>query len=291
MHRLIVAAIMLAASVGSWAQGYDPKLAYVASARNMQSIVLANQDGTKAVTVYSSKGALSGLDLAPGGGRLAFSELGTLKVLAYTASSSGIVVSGVTALVPSGAGEPDFSPDSSKVLYVGNLTATPDVREVPAGGGTPTVLMPAMAGVTEVAWFRSGDQFVYLRQYESDLRYEVHLVDLDPNSRAVTSDVLLLTTDSSYGFRGISHLDVARTRNSILVTLNYPTSIRVVEYNLDTASFTDHVPGMRGHFSGDDSKIVYLDVDRSYVNSFDIGSGTTARLTKKGSFLWVDARP
>ncbi len=290
MRRLVVAALMLAASIASWAQTYDPRVAYVTSARNLQSIVLANQDGARAVTVYSSKKALSGVDFAPGGGSITFSESGTLKVLAYTVSSSGIVVNGVTTLALS-AGEPDFSPEGTKILYVGNMMATPDVREIPANGGTPRILMPNMSGLLEVAWFRSADRFVYLRQYESDLRYEVHLVALDPTSRDVASDELLLTTDSAVDFRGISDLDVARTKNSILLTLHYPTAMRVVEYNLEHASFTDHVSGARAHFSSDDSKIVYLDLDRSYVYSFDVVSGTTARLTKKGSFVWADARP
>jgi hypothetical protein len=135
------------------------------------------------------------------------------------------------------------------------------------------------------------NRFVYLRQYESDLRHEVRLVTLDPDSRNVVRDDLLLTTDSPFGFREISELDVARTRNSILVTLHYPTTMRVVEYDLDTGEFADHVPGMRGHFSSDDSKIVYVDLDRDYVHSFDIASRTTVRLTKRGDFRWTDARP
>jgi hypothetical protein len=150
--------------------------------------------------------------------------------------------------------------------------------------------MSNMSGLQRVAWFRSNDRFVYVRQFASDLRTEVHLVTLNSDG-TIASDVLLLTTDSAYGFRDISDLDVARTRDSLLITLNYPTAIRLVEYDLVTNQFTDYVAGMRGHFSSDDSKIVYLDSTRTYVNSLAVASGTTTRLTKKGSFAWTDARP
>jgi Tol biopolymer transport system component len=73
--------------------------------------------------------------------------------------------------------------------------------------------------------------------------------------------------------------------------LNYPTSIRIVEYNTGSGIFTDYGPGMRGHFSSDDSRIVHLDSGRTYVYSLDVGSRNATRLTKKGSFNWTDARP
>ena len=54
------------------------------------------------------------------------------------------------------------------------------------------------------------------------------MVQLDPWGD-VWSDGLLISTDGA-AFGEISDLDVARTRDSILVTLHYPTEMRIVEY-------------------------------------------------------------
>jgi hypothetical protein len=290
MRRLLIAAAILVATVSSWAQAYDPKIAYVQSSRNLASIVLANQDGGKAATVYSSRRPISGVDFAPGGGRIAFSEFGTLKVLAYTASSSGIVVGSVTTLASS-AGDPDFSPDGSQIIYVfsGDATTTSQVRVISASGEPYTVLMPNMSGLRKVVWAKSGTSFFYVRQYESDLRIEIRRADLVGGS--VVSDTLLLTSLSG-AFGEIDEIDVARTKDSLLLTLNHPTDIRATEYNLSTGLLTEHVSGaLRARFSSDDSKVLFIDLQRQFVNSFDLVSRTTTRLTKRGDFGWVDTRP
>jgi len=235
---------------------------------------------------------VSGVDFAPSGGRIAFSELGTLKVLAYTASSSGIAVASVTTLPASGTGDPDFSPDGSKIIYVfgGDATTTSQVRVVSASGGPYTVLMPNMSGLRKVVWARSGTSFFYVRQYESDLRIEVRRVDL-VGCCLVGLDTLLLTTVGA-AFGEIDEIDVARTKDSLLLTLNYPTDIRVAEYDLVTGSLTERMSGgMQARFSSDDSKILFIDLARQFVNSFDLVSRVTTRLTKRGDFRGVDTRP
>jgi hypothetical protein len=300
MHRLIASALMLLASLACVAQTTDPRtVAYVQSARNSANIILAKQDGSKAVTVYSKRGVAGGIDFAPGGGRIAFNDLGALKVLTYNETSSTATATGVTTLVPSGAGFPDYSPDgTNKILYRYGDNSTPtQVREISASGGTPSVLMINMDGLYEVAWFRSSNALVYASYYfasQTDYWQEVHLVTLDPDSRQVLTDQMLLTTyGAPYG--DISELEVAHTRNSILVTLGYRSGadrsgIWIAEYHLGSG-LTHQVSGKRGHFSADDSKIVYLDSNGEFVQSLDIAAGTTTKLTKRGSFLWVDTRP
>jgi Tol biopolymer transport system component len=139
VNRLIAAVLCLVACVASSAQAqtYDPRIAYVQNAGNQNSIVLANQDGSRSITVFSSRKAVGGVDFAPGGGRVAFNELDVLKVLTYTVSNSGIAVTGITTIEAS-TGFADFSPDGTKLIYVGNTSTTPDVRVVPWIGGAST---------------------------------------------------------------------------------------------------------------------------------------------------------
>jgi Tol biopolymer transport system component len=290
MRRWIVAVFVMAASVGSWAQGYDPRVAYSTLAGNATSIVLANQDGSKAVKVYSSKTALSGLDFAPGGGRIAFSEFGVLKVLAYSASLAGIAVGGVTTLDPtSGSEAPDFSHDGDNILYIGNTPATREVRMVAAGGGSPRTLMPNMSGVRQVRWV-GADRFAYLQQPPPGLRTEVRLVTLDTSGQ-VGTDELLFSTETGHGILAIHSFDVARTRTAILVSVSDATAARMWEFDLDSRTFVaDHGPGFWPHFSSDDSKIVFQE-SSNYVNILDVAAGARTRLTKKGRFGSPDARP
>jgi Tol biopolymer transport system component len=291
MRRLFLTALLLVVGLGARAQAYDPAVSYTTLAGNSSVIVLTNQDGSKPVTVFSSKRALSGVNFAPGGGRIAFSEQGVLRLLTYSASNSGVSVSSVLTLdsSPGGAAAPDFSPDGSRVLYVGNVFGTPEIRVIPSTGGAYTVVLPNMSGVRRVAWLRSGTSFVYLRQFQSDLRVEVRRVDLDPFD-GVIGDSGVLTTDDGL-FREIADIDSARTRNAMLVVLNYPTDIRIVELNFDTAQFTDLLSGSLARYTSSDGRIVYRERSGNYLSRYDLASGTSIRLTKRGGYASIDARP
>jgi hypothetical protein len=55
---------------------FDPKVAYTRSGGNAASLVLANEDGSGAVNVCTSKKALGPIDSRSGGGQIAFAEQG-----------------------------------------------------------------------------------------------------------------------------------------------------------------------------------------------------------------------
>ena len=73
MLRIAFAAsALLAAGSAGAATLYDPQVAYTVVSGTSTNLMLANADGTRAVKVASYRGLLTGLDFAPGGGRIAY---------------------------------------------------------------------------------------------------------------------------------------------------------------------------------------------------------------------------
>lgn len=148
MNRFLLVLATLAAAGDCWGQTYKAEIAYTKFSGKADQIFLANSDGSRAVSVYSAnKLRISGVDFAPGGGRVAFTDTsGSLWVLPYTVTSSSIVPG--TPLRLDGPdrdhgpiGAPDFSPDGTQLLYVANRPKT-EIRMIAAdGNGLPVTLL------------------------------------------------------------------------------------------------------------------------------------------------------
>lgn len=304
MFRLIVLTVSLFATSVAWGQtAYDPKIAYTKVSGSSQELYLANADGTRAVRVatvgrdpYGFPGNIHGLDFAPGGGRIAYTDATGLTVLTYTASNSGIKVDRRDLLVPGRyVYSPDFSPDGTRIIYKTSSNSTPNtIRVVTVPGGAEVLTYPCYV-CSEPRWLRSelGDAFSFHRWNFSGPspapEIWTALVEADGT---VTAGPVLTTTNQA--FNGIEDFDVARTRNALLVTANYPTGLRFIEVDLVSGLITDKGgPGTRGHYSADDSWIVYREQVKggSYINSLDPATGISRRLTAKGSYGKTDARP
>jgi len=300
LSRSLVLASALLATTSVWAQtAYNPTVAYTSVAGKTTYLYLANADGSHAVSVASSSTGITGIDFTPGGGRIAFSDKRVgLKVLGYTASNSGITLNGsVQLLDPGSTSGPDFSSDGSRILYykAATQTAPGGIYGIASAGGTPVFLYPG-SGVISQRWLRpatNGNAFAFLK-LSGQYVYEIWTVQLDGNDQALGSGVVLST--ATQVFKGIEDFDTARTRDALLITADYPTTNRVVEFNLQSRALIDVAgPTFRVHYSADDSRIVSTDLphlgSKEYVTSLDLATGFITRLSGAGNFGAVDARP
>ena len=312
--RLAALALSLWAATAAWAQSaYDPKIAYTQVSGNTQYLYLANVNGDHAVRVATVgrdasgfPGNIHGVDFAPGGGRIAYSDAGGLTVLSYTASNTGIKVDRRDLLVPAAYGTyispPDFSPDGSRILYGTNKPSS-SFRAIPTGGGSSVLLYdgPHAGASDSVRWLRPidmGNAFAFLTRIPSGpggpTRDEIWTVLLDAND-AVTSFGPMLST-TTQPFNSIQDFDTARTRNALLISAQYPATNKIVEVEIGgTGIVTEKgASGTHVHYSANDSRIVYITphvAAGDYVNSLDLGTGVITHLTKKGSYGATEAQP
>jgi hypothetical protein len=294
-----LAACLFATTIASAATAYDPTVAYVQLSGNSANLYVANADGSHAIRLASGYKAISGIDFAPGGGRIAFADRQGLKVVTYTASNSGITVNSTVQLSSGIFGSPDFSSDGTRILYY-QVTAPVGFRAIPASGGA-SVFLHAGSGLGVGRWLRPadlGNAFAFLKAVPHGpnvpVDYEIWTVLLDANDQVISAGPVLST--ATQAFKSIEHFDTAHTRNALLIAADYPTVIDMVDFDLETGVVTDtNVHGFQMHYSADDSHIVFKNLNylgsADYVNSLDLGTGVVTHLTKKGSFGVTDARP
>jgi hypothetical protein len=297
LRTVLAVSVCLAAGSADAATLYDPQVAYVQVAPNgNQSLYVANADGTRAVKVANGSGNIGSIDLRPSGGRLVFADGQGIKALDYTASNTGVAVGAMQVLVAGGYGKnsPDFSPDGSRIIYRdGDLGR---VRAISAAGGTPVDLYAGNCG--RPRWLRAevGTAFACYstRPGPGVVYYEIWTVLLDGADQLVSAGPVVSTETTA--FKAIEDFDVAHTRNAVLMTVNYPTTMRTIEYDLTTGAITDRgVLGTRVHYSGDDSRIVGTSPHKAsgdFIDSVEVASGYVTHLTKKGTWGNAsDARP
>lgn len=298
--RILSASIaFLASGASAAATLYDPQVAYTQEAARNFNLILANADGSRAVKVATYKGYIHRVDFAPGGGRLAYATPAGITVLDYQASDTGIVVTQSRLLVANPtpalrAEQPDFSPDGTRLVF--RLTTSPQtIRVVDATTGAIQFDYSCSA-CEEPRWLRAelGNAFAFLRWNYSDPtqnRREAWTALVNADGSVTSAPVLDIATSS---FSNVEFLDVAHTRNTLLMSVNYPTTMRTVELDFMTGAITDRGTTWRPHFSADDSRIVGLSPHAAkgdYVISTAVATGLETRLSAKGSFGTVDARP
>lgn len=301
MFRLFVFTFSLMAATAAWGQTtYDPKIAYTQLSGKTTYVYVANADGTGAWRLVPGVNGVSGVDFAPGGGRIAFSDSQGLKVVTYTAGNTGIQVNGVQLLVNlvnGRPGPPDFSPDGTRIIYQTSSKTSPNtIRAVTVPGGVEVLSYPCYL-CSEPRWLRSelGDAFAFRRWDFSgpSLIPEIWTALVEQDG-TVTAGLVLSAANQAFG--GIEDFDVARTRDALLVTANYPTAVRFVEFDMgaDFGAITDKGgSGYRGHYSADDARIIYREQVKGgyFINSLDPATGVSKRLTAKGNYGFIDARP
>lgn len=146
----LASAPAMAGKPGGVTGTYNPEIAYTSNQGSAWSVYLANADGTNPVAVYSRRsGSVGRVDFVPGsgptGGQLVFQPtLGSISVLKYTASASGITVTSIRALVTEQSlliSSVDVSPDGNYVLYkVSNGDNLSTLTVIPIGGGPVSIV-------------------------------------------------------------------------------------------------------------------------------------------------------
>jgi hypothetical protein len=290
----VFTAMLCLAGEAAAQSAYDPAISYTQAQGRTTYLYVANADGSHAVRIASSNGNINGADFAPGGGRIAYTGSDGLRVVSYTASNAGVVVTGTTTLVTGTVSPADFSADGTRLLYTQNSS----IRAVPAAGGASVQLYSALnLGIAR--WLRPADMgnaFAFLAAVphgaNQPVDYELRVVMLDGTDQVTGVATVLSTTTQA--FKGIEDFDVARTRNALLLTANFPTTMRFLDYDLGTAQLVDRGGGgSRCHYDASDGAIVYREAVKggSYVDRLDLVTGVLSHLTAKGDFNGIDARP
>jgi len=295
-------AFVLALGFGQLAMAqtaYDPAIAYTTPEKSGEALYVANADGTRAVRLVSIKGGFRGIDLAPSGRQIAYADAAGLKLLSFTATNSGVFPGSTQLLVatpPNGfASLPDFSPDGSAVLYeYVSQTDTKSFRAMRLADGA--ILFSHPCRMCEIG-----------RWLDPDLGVAIAYLEWAPgtpnNSRQAVMAVqdvdgsftpLVLADTATQAFTDITGIDAARTRQSALLSVYYPTGARLLEVDLATSALTDRGAGEKGHFTAGDLRIVCQSphvAGGDYLQSIEVGSGLVTRISKKGNWGRLDARP
>lgn len=320
---LLAAAVMLAASAGTNAANYDPRIAWTSYEGKGDTIYLANADGSLRVAVHkTNKTTINGLDL--GDGRIAFTESGVLKVISYTVTANGIVASAPVTLDATGApyqgaAQPDFSPDGSHLLYlrwvqdpVTGSGQWKEIRVIAADGSAPPKVL-VTASMLADTWhmvsprWLNGNEFAFGRGGGTPYSSSIMLASLDA-AFDLTAPPLTLFANNDPGFTslgvvGFEDFDISHTGPSIVISANRPTgNVRsFVQFDYVDHTFTTRFSdyGWKGHFQAGDASIVYVHLPTSFsvvgngVYRWVAATNRATAITGKGaqSIRFADARP
>lgn len=270
----------------------DPQIAYAKPSGKSAHLYVANADGGRPVGIATVDGNIDAVDWSPLGTQIAFSDREGVKIVDLQLSASDVVAS-APRLVARGGHAPDFSGDGSRLLYRDeSLNA---VRLVAAAGGTPRTIYPESCNSPR--WLRTatlGNAFACHRIVGGNpVVYQVWVVLLDAADNVESAGPVV--SSHNQPFKVIDEeFDVARGRDALLVVTDFPAYPRAVEVDIATGATTMRGPAREAHFSRTDGSIVHLTPHSSsgdYVGALDVATGQFTRLSRKGEYGPIDARP
>jgi Tol biopolymer transport system component len=291
----MLATFLLLAAVAAKGQPappvYDPQLAYVKPGSRTSELYLANADGSNAKRVLVNDG-IDSVDLSPAGNLLAYSDAQGIKLLDFSAGANGITA-GAPRLLVAGGTTPDFSEDGSRIIY--RVLADSTVRSIPTTGGTPTTLFTGVC--SSPRWLRQADMgnaFACWRaQSGAPIVYQAWVFLLDGSDQVVSAGPVVSSDSQPFDMID-DRLDVARTRNALLIVTDYPSYPSVLEVNLQTGATTPRGSGNGVHSSRGDTRILTVSPHSSsgdFIEALDVATGRVTPLTKKGTYGAFDAQP
>lgn len=299
----LVSASAMAGKPGGGGTGtYTPEIAYTSRQGSASSVYLANADGTNPVAVYSNRsGSVGRVDFVPGsgptGGQLVFQPtLGSISVLNYTASSSGITVTSILPLVAEQSvlvSSVDVSPDGRYVLYKvsnGDNTSTLRVLEI----STKAVSTVSTGYYLEAVWSRDLPPNLPWRIAVS-IGYSaiagglprIEMFTLNPDfSFSRTSGII-------YGpCADCTSIDIefARTSDIILFGVGGGASSGIFDISTLGGLVRSYGAGSFPCFNASDTKIYYKD-GSSVLYALDLGTPSSRTKVSAGSVNVFDVRP
>ena len=286
----------MAGKPGGGTGTYNPKIAYTRTQGSTASVYLANADGSNPVAVYSRRsGGVGRVDFVPGsgpnGGRLVFgSTLGSISVLTYTVSASGVNTTDVTLLVPEGpmVFSIDVSANGEYVLYaVGRGDNTNSIKVISISGGEVTTIATGNFG--SAVWSHDLTRIAVLDGFESGRSYlqQINMLTLNesfvldstktrtvytaPCLTCTTYDIEYARTSDSVIFSASTMTD--STREMFVVDASGPTPSAVTSYGVGFL-----IPC----FNADDSRILYRNFSDSLLYVFNPSDLSRTKVTSVG---------
>ncbi len=288
----LASATAVARKPGGGTGTYNPEIAYTRTQGSAAYVYLANADGSNPVVVYSRRsGGVGRVDFVPGGGpsggRLVFgSTLGSISVLTYTASASGINTTNVKLLVPEGPPifSIDVSADGLYVLYtVNNSDNTNTLKVTPVNGGWVTTI--ATGTFQNAVWSHDLTRIAVLDGFESVGPYpqQIKMLTLNALFELVGTAPPVYTSPCSTC--RVNDIEYARTTDSVIFSASTATNstreMFVVDANSQSA-VTGYGVGYIPCFNADDSKILYRNPADSLLYVFRPSDLSRTKVTSVG---------
>lgn len=280
LKHLVLIAVMLSSAAANAAIG--PPVAYVKINGTSREVWLSNSDGSGAKRLYAgpSKTYIGFVDIRPGGGQLAFKEgTSVIRIIDYDASGTAMNVSAAPqSCTVSGL---DYHPTDGSILYASNCNGGRDISYKRYDGAGITTLLSLVGGAPQgLCWLHDGSGFLWIMAGTGAPNGPELRKSSLTNPSAWT---VLFTVPTG---NSLNWVDVANTSNTLLLTDG--------NNNIHKLTFSDFgatdqgvvIKGMDGHFSADDSQILFTSPTVSNSNSVQIrnSNGTTVNVTSKGSY-------
>lgn len=290
MSRHLIAAGLLAGFAAmhsaASAQG-GPPIAYVKHEGTGSAIYLTNEDGSSTAKLYATAGKtrISAIDLKPGGGEIAFVERRNgspwvIRILNFDASgkASGPARDLGGPCYPSNL---DYHPTEPVLIIADVCNQRMNIARIGTDGSNHQKLQESPSPPPNEWWFdqprwlMDGSTYVYARAVDT------------AGQQLCRNDCA--GPDLLWEGYQVGRMDVARTGNRILFDggTNY-----ISELDADSGLLRRNIiAGIGGHYSHDDSRILYATPHSAKGNHLQIWSpGGTSRISPKGDYNQFDWR-
>lgn len=289
MINLVVGASLLCAANPVFAA---PPVAYSkAGTGGVDEVWLVNPDGSGATRIYRGTGKLYAVHpaVSPSGGEVAFIETDNtsyaIKVITY--NSAGIPQGTVTVPQPAGCTNQGLDLRSDGLLIFSQQCNHGSANSIQSwnGANITTVLSNLQPDAPFlVRWLRDGSGFIWQASTPNG-------IELRESSNANPSSwVKLWQIPTSTG--SLLYMDMAHTSDAFVAS--FGSQAQVQRYSFDSVSgvntaYSVIAPGNDGHYSPDDSELIYRVYTRQGNNLVvkNLATGATKTIaTGMGSSAW-----